>query len=298
MEEKHKINQVPAPVDFLLHTPLYKTFSTLPFQNAVDDLKYFKGIVDCFCTGCGKHATFQGDTPSPDRMAAAIVNKGGMSPLQHSINSLTGPETFQVKLRCTRERSHLYYFIFLVDTKYFVPPTKEDAPVPYNTITKIGQFPSYSDINTHSLPKYRKVLSKDLFADLTRAINLYSHDIGAGSFVYLRRIFESLIQEATREVTNQNGWSEEEFKSMHMDEKIAKLKDYIPLFLYENRVMYAILSKGIHELSESECLNHFNVIKAGIEIILDEKIEKAERELKIAEAKKAIQQVHQSIKAK
>ncbi len=37
--------------------------------------------------------------------------------------------------------------------------------------------------------------------------------------------------------------------------------------------MYSILSKGIHELSEEECLQYFKLMKIGIELILDEQLE-------------------------
>ena len=52
--------------------------------------------------------------------------------------------------------------------------------------------------------------------------------------------------------------------------------------------MYGILSKGLHELSEQECLEAFPVMRVGIELILDEKIEAAEREKKVSGVSKAI----------
>ncbi|KKL23256.1 hypothetical protein LCGC14_2427220 [marine sediment metagenome] len=39
------------------------------------------------------------------------------------------------------------------------------------------------------------------------------------------------------------------------------IKDYLPEFLVENRSLYAILSKGIHALSEDECLQYFETVK-------------------------------------
>ena len=80
-----------------------------------------------------------------------------------------------------------------------------------------------------------------------------------------------------------------------MDEKIALLKNLLPSFLVEYKVLYAILSKGIHELSEQECLQAFSVVKLGIELILDEKIEQQEKERKIQDASKAIQNLSSSL---
>jgi hypothetical protein len=80
-----------------------------------------------------------------------------------------------------------------------------------------------------------------------------------------------------------------------MGERIELLKDELPEFLVENKAMYSILSKGIHELSEEECLTAFPILKVGIEIILDVKLEAAKKEKKLAEAKKAIAALSGSI---
>jgi hypothetical protein len=47
-------------------------------------------------------------------------------------------------------------------------------------------------------------------------------------------------------------------------------------------------AKGLHELSEDECLKIFPVVTAGIELILDEKIRIKENEIKEINAEKAI----------
>lgn len=48
-----------------------------------------------------------------------------------------------------------------------------------------------------------------------------------------------------------------------------------------NKNLYGIVSKGIHELSEEECLAMFPCIRTGIELILDDVLaekEKAKKE--------------------
>jgi len=61
-----------------------------------------------------------------------------------------------------------------------------------------------------------------------------------------------------------------------MDDKIEFLKHHLPEFLVRNKKVYAILSKGIHELEETECLNTFEVLKHAIFFILDEDRHKRE----------------------
>lgn len=66
-----------------------------------------------------------------------------------------------------------------------------------------------------------------------------------------------------------------------MDEKIVLLKNHLPQTLVGNAGMYTILSRGIHALSEDDCLKYFDTIRLGIELILDEKIEREERQKKL-----------------
>lgn len=82
-----------------------------------------------------------------------------------------------------------------------------------------------------------------------------------------------------------------------MDKKITVLKSFLPPFLVTNSKLYSILSKGIHELTENECLNIFEHVKLGIELILDEKIEQIDREKKIKEAEQKLNSINNEIKS-
>ena len=62
-----------------------------------------------------------------------------------------------------------------------------------------------------------------------------------------------------------------------MNERVKLLKDHLPKFLVENNETYSILSKGLHELSEENCLEYFLTMKDSIRLILDEIIEKNEK---------------------
>ncbi|CAG4883001.1 protein of unknown function [Georgfuchsia toluolica] len=73
-----------------------------------------------------------------------------------------------------------------------------------------------------------------------------------------------------------------------MAERLALLKKHLPPFLVEHPEMYSLLSKGIHELSEEDCLAHFDTLRIGIELILDGKLERKERESKVRYAKVAL----------
>ena len=149
-----------------------------------------------------------------------------------------------------------------------------------------------ADFQIPQVEKYRKILGEEQYKELTRGVGIAAHGIGIGSFVYLRRVFENLIEEAHLISLKEEGFNEENYKKTKMDEKIDMLKNNLPDFLVENRSLYSILSKGIHELKEDECLKYFEVVKIGIKQILDEKIIYKEKVDKAVKAREAIQKVH------
>lgn len=151
-----------------------------------------------------------------------------------------------------------------------------------NRMKKIGQYPSVADLSLPELKEYRKVMTKEDEKELKRAIGLYASGIGVGSFVYLRRIFERIIVTAGQKAIEEEKIEEEEFGKAHVKEKINMLADYLPKTLVKNTVFYGIISKGIHELSEEECLEFFPVMKSFIMMILRqwEKIRRDEEEEK------------------
>lgn len=95
------------------------------------------------------------------------------------------------------------------------------------SIEKVGQLPSVADLLTGELTKYRKVLG-DKYVELNRAVGLYAHGIGIGSFVYLRRIFEGLIDEAYEAAKQDPNWDDGLYQRARMDRKIVLLSGCLP----------------------------------------------------------------------
>jgi hypothetical protein len=187
-----------------------------------------------------------------------------------------------VRIKCKRTDS-IFRFDILVD------PT-----VP--TITKTGQYPSVADFHISEIKQYKKLLPNEKLKEFTRAIGLAANGVGIGSFVYLRRIFEHLIYEAYTQCLEEGLVLEEQYNKSRMDQKIELLSAHLPNFLVENRTIYSILSLGIHELDENTCLAHFDTLRVGIEIILDEKLDELRKREKIEEAKRKLSQLHSEIK--
>ena len=250
-----------TPAEFFITAPLYEKV-TVAAENddAGYSVIYYTGPLDTYCPECGSHSIFRRWIQGKPTYDAAWR--------EH--------ERANVELTCSRNGDHKLLFLLKIDKVK-------------RTIQKIGQYPSIADLNMHDVKKYSGALDKDTFRELTKAIGLAAHGVGVGSFIYLRRIFEGLVESAHEAAKSDEGWVEEEYEKARMGEKIQLLHRHLPSFLVENRAIYGILSKGVHELSEAECLDAFPAVKVGIEIILDAKLEEDARRKKLEAAKKSIQ---------
>lgn len=162
-------------------------------------------------------------------------------------------------------------------------------------LKKVGQFPSLADLQFFDLKKYQKLL-KDSYRELTRAVGLHSAGIGIGSFVYLRRIFESICEEAHQECITLKGWNEEEYCKKRFNEKLDYLEGFGISILPDELIsikakLYGVLSKGVHEYAETECQDLFPSLKMAIELLLDNKLALVERQRKISKMAKTINSV-------
>lgn len=203
----------------------------------------------------------------------------------HLIFAYEGVKSFELSCVQTGFEVIVYLEVFKVD----ITKDSDDNEVYRHYIQKIGQTPSLADLNLSQIKDYKDVLESEKLKELNRGIGLAAHGVGIGSFVYLRRIFEYLIEEAHITAKNDAGWDETIYRESHIQGKIEILKHHLPSFLVENKVLYSILSKGIHQLDEDDCLKHFEVVKLGIELILDERVEFIRKKKKLEEARKKIE---------
>ena len=77
-----------------------------------------------------------------------------------------------------------------------------------------------------------------------------------------------------------------------MENKVELLKSHLPSQLVEMKSVYSILSKGVHHLSENECLAYFEPLKLSIELILDQKIEMDLKRQRDERVKEGIQNIN------
>lgn len=237
--------------EFLFSVPLYITVA-LPDDLALKAILYeaSSAKVDGYCTICKRETTFR----STSRISVNLHNAEERAKLKE----YSHPDTIKIVCaRCSQE--YVYYYLF---NKL--------------NVTKIGQHPSLADIANDESSSYRSVLEKTDAAELHKAIGLAAHGVGIGSFVYLRRVFERLVYSRFNQFKATEGWLDDEFRKLRMTEKIDLLKDHLPEFLVTNSKIYSILSLGLHELSDENCLAFFNPLKLSIKIILEEDKKKKE----------------------
>jgi hypothetical protein len=278
-------DEIPKAHEFLLKVPMYQE---IPFagEQAWDVLNvlYFDGTYDSYCPKCSRDSTFQCIVPErPPEYTRNLASERALRQRGVAVDvPAVKEEIYKVIGQCSRIKSHLQSFLFLVEHRIV---SNEVA----SSIQKIGQHPSYGDLNLPELKKYSTVLTPAQLGELKRAVSLASHDVGVGAYVYLRRVFETLVEEAHQlALIAETGWDESAYLRSRMSERIELLKHHLPTFLVEHPEMYSLLSKGVHELSEQECLKHFDTLRIGIELILDEKLERQEKQKKINAAKAAL----------
>ena len=271
---ENQVHEVPDfPVEFHLEMPLYNEIVvTEENSKQVFELLEFDDTIDAYCIYCEKESVFR-NSDRPDWDFRQFKVQIGRKLDQYV-------ETSYV---CSRSDAHEYRTYFrLCDSM----------------IQKVGQFPSVADLQIPQVQKYRKLLGNGKYKEFTRAIGLAAHGIGIGSFVYLRRVFEGLIEQAHSAASQLQVLDEKKYRPSPMDGKILLLKDFLPRFLVEHRSIYSILSKGIHELGEEECLQYFNPVRVGIELILDQKIKESETKEKERKASQTISKIAGRLKGK
>lgn len=257
-------------------TPLYKEIDLTLCGNEegkiiLHELLGTEETFDMYCVECKQNSVFFKDK--------TINSFSGSINGNRFIPDIYDGD-YKIKALCTRDNNHKAIIFIRVKLPF---------------VLKIGQYPSLADILKPDLKKYINILGEDRIKEWSKAIGLAAHGVGAGSYVYLRRIIESLIEDAHLVACKELDWNEEKYKSARYSEKIKMLSGFLPDFIIKNSNSYAILSKGIHEMKENDCLKYFEVLNSSIELIAEEKLAKKQIEDKKAATMRALSDISSSI---
>lgn len=251
--------------NFFFNSPLYQS---VMIENPNTDTQ-FRSLFSL------ANESFEGFNPQKKENSTFNV----LNPIKES---LAFGGVYAVQAMCRRYGSIFYFYII------WQPGD--------NILTKIGQFPSVADFHIGEIKRFKKVLPHEKLTEFTKAIGLSAVNVGIGSYVYLRRIWEYLIEEAYQNGKEHLSTTEADYRKMRWDEKIDLLKDLLPSFLTENKIIYGILSKGIHELDEQSCLAYFTTLRLAIEEILEEKLEILNRDARRKNRQIELQKIQSQLK--
>lgn len=264
--------------NLFIETPLYKSVEPPFGSDKIKNSRHVFSILhevetfDMYCVECESHSVFK----KLQKTTSIQMLKIGVE------SSPSVPDgIYDLTAECSRNREHKAKIIVKVENL---------------TLMKIGQYPALADILSEDLKRYKPAIGGDRVREWSRAIGLISHGIGAGSFVYLRRVIESLIEDAHKNACSSDGWDDEAYENARVQDKIGMLKNWLPTFITENKSTYGILSKGVHELDEETCLNYFPILNAAIELIAEEKLAQVEIEKRKKATQNALNKIANSIK--
>ena len=179
---------------------------------------------------------------------------------------------FVKEYKCCIDSNHRKYEIFYRD-------------IENDEIIKIGQYPSAYDIGIQEyLAKLKYVCSnkeaKEIVEFINKALTMESFGYGISALLYMRRTFERLIAISEDKNKLKN-------TGMKMAERI-KNNPSLPEEFKENKRIYNIISQGIHNETEEECMELFNIIKVGFTILLRKTYEHMQEQKEMKELKKLV----------
>lgn len=213
--------------------------------------EYFKTL-DLYCPQCKENKTF-------------IFNQ--IDELWHLGNVEVGRKSIagnhEITYKCPTCNKIIAFYLF------------------YNNkeVIKVGQYPSLFDISRDELKKYQKnaLIDQDNFEQIYKAEICASESYFVAAYTYMRRVYETLLGSVFNQNKDSIGITEEEFKKLRSDEKISKIKPYLAIDEKIYKPLYALLSVGIHSLSEEECGKDYDLLKVILlQILAAQKAKKEE----------------------
>ena len=251
--------------------------------------------LDVFCQRCNLQSIYHS---FPSELGFKVRYDPPMSPRvfgsekEQKLSFLMGRKFFSLTFSCIRKiqpgfpcphmiNFDITFFSRLID--------KDGKTVSESFFMKTGQYPSLADLMQPDLDKYKKILSQSKMRDLKTGLRLGAHGLGIGSFTYLRRIFEDLIETAHKvALESVPEWNENTFQTAKIKEKIDMIKDYLPDFVVKNKEIYGLLSGGIHTYEEEVCLDMFPVMRRGIIAMLEAQHREREQQKEFQDVGKQI----------
>lgn len=239
--------------EFLESYQLYKKL--LLVDNPPQTLdKYPDPPIKMYCDTCKSYQTFN--------------KTNRYHELYNYSNVVAAGKVIRAKYHCMGCKNFNRYFFIEID---------KDS----KWIRKVGQLPAW-DISIDS--EIRNLLGKERSDIYQKGLINESQSYGIGAFAYYRRIVEDVIDELLETISimidekNKEEYKEalDKVKESHNgEEKIKAVYDLLPERLVPNgnnplKILYKILSKGIHSDSDEECLRNAEKIRVILKFLIKE----------------------------
>ena len=245
-------------------------------QFNVEWYKHFSAIksltIDDYCEKCDKTSSFV--SKDAHTSFETFYHSYDMPHIDDYRNQTERtPICIKINLQCAKCReAHFISLLFKGDN-----------------IVKIGQYPSFAGKEKHELERYKNIIAK-YYIELIRSVNAYSQHMGIAAFVYLRRIYEHIVEKEYAELPDSTKKSNASFddKMKAVDKKIHIIPNELDS---QKSKIYSILSKGIHEYEEDECYELYPMMKVIIIMMLDRYLSEKER-------KKQLKDITETLKSK
>lgn len=267
MENKQK----KIEIDEMQESNVFDLFVNKGVYSYVKDITYDQYLfyldkkvhktLDLYCPACKGQKTFILKTISSCEYTR-FVKTISMNGCQYGYN------VYEVIYECPTCKSEIAFYLFYDSTRA--------------RIIKIGQYPSLYDISRDELKEYQtsNLISDDDIGQLYKAYTCASESYFVAAYTYMRRVFENLLNNVFKDNVAKIGLTEVEFNKLRSNEKLEKLKDYLAIDDEIYKPLYALLSVGIHALTEEECGKNFELLKSILLDILAEQKAKKEKEEK------------------
>lgn len=212
-------------------------FLSAKFQTAV-----------LFCPSCNGERIFTA-IHYTDTLDIAITHSAN----KHKVTSDNSIK--RIKFACACAKSYIEIFL---------------ETMPNSCIVKVGQYPDITDFDRDINRNAVKMASKEERSYRLSAARAHYAGLYVAAFNYLRRVLESLVRQAEMEASIKT-------PKPKMKDRVQELvkKGALNSLLLEPgfNVLYTILSKGVHELNESECQAQYPLLQEAIDTILEDKLQ-------------------------
>lgn len=236
--DKNRIDEI---CEFIIKGALYSRFE-LTRDEQIEMINYtskFFGL-DFYCPDCQANKTF----------------------IYDGDNSSDGMGKFK------RNTASFLYFSSIKSIVYKCPTCNKRIYVEFlffdDYMIKLAQYPALCEVSRDELKKFQKndVIDKEYFREIQKADVCAGDGYFVAAFTYMTRVFENLIKNIVNANQQNIGIHYEEYIKKRTDEKITIIKNYLLIDDDVYKPLFALLSDGIHSLTEEECAENYKLLKS------------------------------------